>query len=55
MVHDFIIIITFVNTQAEVVKLHMRRDIREVVGLGSPPKIFTTNGSESVNAALKRL
>jgi hypothetical protein len=44
----------FCHYQAEVVKLHMRRDIREAVGLGSPPLMFTTNCSESVNAALKR-
>ncbi len=32
----------------------MRRDIRESVGLGSPPEIFTTNASESINALMKR-
>lgn len=32
----------------------MRKDIRESVGLGSPPTIYTTNGSESINAAIKR-
>lgn len=40
--------------QAEVVKYNMRRDLRESAGLGSPPSIFTTNSSESVNAAIKR-
>ena len=30
----------------------MRRDVREAVG--SPPSIFTTNPSESINAELKR-
>ena len=30
--------------QAEVVKYHMRKDLREFVGLESPPSIFTTNG-----------
>ena len=32
----------------------MRRDIRESVGLGSPPVPFTTNASESINALMKR-
>lgn len=32
----------------------MRKDLREAVGLGSPPAIFTTNSSESVNAVLKK-
>ena len=32
----------------------MRKDLREASGLGSPPTQFTTNGSESINAALKR-
>ena len=32
----------------------MRKDIRESVGLGSPPSAFTTNASESINAAIKR-
>lgn len=32
----------------------MRKDLRENVGLGSPPSIFTTNASESINAAIKR-
>ena len=32
----------------------MRKDLRESVGLGSPPSTFTTNGSESINAAIKR-
>ena len=44
----------FCKYQADVVKYHMRRDIREAAGLGSPPSIFTTNSSESVNAELKR-
>ena len=47
--HDF-----FCKYQADVVKYHMRSDLREVVGLGAPPSIFTTNGSESVNASIKR-
>ena len=32
----------------------MRRDLRESAGLGSPPAKFTTNASESLNAAIKR-
>ena len=31
----------------------MRKDLREKAGLGSPPSIFTTNASESINAVLK--
>ena len=31
----------------------MRADLRESVGLGCPPKIFTTNASESINAMMK--
>ena len=44
----------FARYQAEVVKYHMRRDLREAAGLGSPPAIFTTNPSELVNAVLKK-
>ena len=44
----------FVQYQADVVRYHMRRDLRESCGLGSPPAEFTTNSSESINAALKR-
>ena len=32
----------------------MWKDLRESAGLGLPPPIFTTNGSESINAAIKR-
>ncbi len=32
---------------------NMHRDLREATGLGSPPEIFTTNASESINAMLK--
>ena len=45
---------SFRTYQAEVVKHHMRRDVREAVGLGCPPSIFTTNNSESLNASIKR-
>ena len=44
----------FAKYQADVVRYHMRRDLREACGLGSPPSEFTTNSSESINAALKR-
>lgn len=44
----------FVQYQADVVRYHMRKDIRESVGLGSPPSAFNTNASESINAAIKR-
>ena len=50
--HAFIII--FSQYQADVVRYHMRKDLRKASGLGSPPAQFTTNGSESINAALKR-
>lgn len=33
---------------------HMRKDIREAAGLGSPPSIFTTNSSEAINSVLKK-
>lgn len=49
MDHDFFHY--FVQYQADVPH-HMRKDIR--VGLGSPPSAFTTNASESINAAIKR-
>ena len=44
----------FRKYQSDVVKHHMRKDLRESAGLGLPPSIFTTNGSESINAAIKR-
>ena len=46
MDHDY-----FIQYQADVVRYHMRKDIRERGGLGSPPSAFTTNASESINAA----
>ena len=45
---------SFCTYQAEVVKHHMRRDVREAVGLGCPPSTFTTNSSESLNASIKQ-
>ena len=44
----------FRRCQANVVCNHMRKDIREAAGLGSPPAIFTTNSSEAINSVLKR-
>jgi len=44
----------FIQYQADVVRYHMRKDLRESAGLGSPPSKFTTNASESINAAIKR-
>lgn len=38
---------------ADVVCHHIRKDLREAAGLGSPPPIFTTNSSELLNAVLK--
>ena len=39
---------------AKVVRNHMRKDQRELVGLGSPPTIYTTNASEALNSVLKK-
>ena len=44
----------FKRVNAGVVRHHMRKDIRESVGLGSPPSIFTTNASEAINSVLKK-
>ena len=44
----------FKRIQADVVCHHMRKDIREAAGLGSPPSIFTTNSSEAINSVLKK-
>ena len=44
----------FVRHCANPVRLTMLKDIREAVGLGSPPSIFTTNSSESLNSAIKK-
>ena len=35
----------FKRVQADVVRHHMRKDLREAIGLGSPPSIFTPNSS----------
>ena len=39
---------------ASIVRSCMLKDLRTSVGLGSPPAIFTTNCSESINAVIKR-
>lgn len=44
----------FCSRMVDVVRYSMRKDLRESVGLGSPPAIFTTNASESINSVLKR-
>ena len=44
---------SFSKDQSEIVKYHMSKYLRESVGLRSPPSTFTTNGSESINAAIK--
>ena len=44
----------FLRYKSDSVCHSMRADLRESVGLGSPPKIFTTNASESINAMMKR-
>ena len=44
----------FMQYEADVVRYHMRKNLHENVGLGSPLSCFTTNASESLNAAIKR-
>jgi len=44
----------FLRCKSTVVCYNMRKDIRESVGLVSPPSIYTTNASESMNAMIKR-
>ena len=44
----------FRRYKSDIVCHSMRADLRESVGLGCPPKIFTTNPSESINAMMKR-
>ena len=43
----------FFRYKADVVCHTMLKHVRESVGLGSPPSIFTTNASESINATMK--
>ena len=44
----------FKRVHADVVRHHMRKDLREVAGLGSPPAIFTTNNAEAINSVIKK-
>ena len=44
----------FNQYHASNVRHTMLKDVRIAVGLGYPPDIFTTNASESLNAALKK-
>ena len=44
----------FKTQYASIVQSTMLKGVRRAVGLGSPPAIFTTNPSESVNAVIKR-
>jgi hypothetical protein len=44
----------FSRYKSKAICFSMRKDIREKAGLGSPPSIFTTNTSESINAVLKQ-
>ena len=46
---------TTTSVHAEVIRSHMRKDLRELVGLGSPPTAYTTNASEALNLALRRV
>lgn len=39
---------------ADIIRHTTLKCIRRDVGLGDPPDIFTTNASESLNAALKK-
>ena len=44
----------FKEHKADVVRYNMLRGVREAAGLGSPPSIFTTNISESLNKVIKQ-
>jgi len=44
----------FVLQYADILRHSMLKELRQDVGLGCPPGIFTTNASKSLNAALKR-
>ena len=43
----------FQEHKSDVLKSSAIHPIREKAGLGSPPKLFTTNASESINAVIK--
>lgn len=44
----------FKTYYASTIRSTMLKDVRTSAGLGSPPAIFTTNASESLNAVIKR-
>ena len=44
----------FCTYYASIISHTMLKDLRVAVGLGCPPRIYTTNASESVNAVIKR-
>lgn len=44
----------FKEHKADIVHYNMLRGVREAAGLGSPPSIFTTNISESLNKVIKQ-
>lgn len=44
----------FKRTAADVVHHYRHKYLREAAQLGSPPAIFTTNSSESINSAIKK-
>lgn len=43
----------FLQHKADVLKCSAIRPVREKAGLGSPPELFTTNASESLNSVIK--
>ena len=45
----------FQQYQADVVRYHMRKDLRESVGLGCPPSKFTTNASALMQPLKEKL
>ncbi len=44
----------FKQHKADAVRYNMLKGVREAAGLGSPPAIFTTNASESLNKVIKQ-
>ena len=43
----------FLQYKAFTMKTTMLKDVREDAGLGTPPEIFTTNASETINSVIK--
>ena len=43
----------FLQHKAHIMKPTMIKSIREEAGLGTPPKPFTTNASETINSVIK--